>query len=84
MARMFQPCPLCGNCGLFRKSERDGNGSMQKPARCASNATPKFISSSKVCESGDRQTGAWFCESLTKKKSGKKKTRKNKPWQDRS
>jgi len=70
--KMFQPCPLCGNCGMHRKTQRDGNGVMLKPTRCAAGATPEYTD----------QDG-WICESVTKKKSGKRKVRKNKPWQDR-
>jgi len=73
MAKMFQPCPLCGNCGMYRRTERDGNGDILKPTRCGARVVPMFIDGL-----------GWACEEYTKKKSGKKKVRKNKPWQERS
>ena len=58
--KQFQPCPKCGNCGLFRKSEKE-HGAVIKPSRCGSGFTPEWTDSGEVHPKTGRPIGIWFC-----------------------
>jgi len=77
--RTFQPCPLCGNCQFFRRSGTNKQGVFE-PADCAVEAICERKDTGKIDKKG-REVGVWSCESYTKKKTGNRKTRKIKPWQ---
>jgi hypothetical protein len=81
--RTFQPCPLCGNCQFFRRSEKDRQGVVLEPADCAVGEVGVREDTGKVDKKG-REIGAWSCEGYTRKKNGQKKTRKIKPWQQQN
>jgi len=78
----WKPCPLCGNCQFMRKVERDEYGNVILEAHCALDASPEREDTGKVDKKG-RELGSWSCEGFAKKKNGKKKSRKVKPWQQR-
>lgn len=78
----WKPCPLCGNCMYFRRVEKDGNNQILEKAHCAVDEDPEREDTGKRDKKG-RDIGIWQCIGFTKKKNGKKKQRKIKPWQQR-
>ena len=80
--KTFQPCPLCGNCGFFKRSKKE-HGKVVEPANCRVTAIPNWEPSGDTDERTGRLLGVWGCENFTKKKNGNKKTRNVKPWQQR-
>jgi len=71
----FQPCPKCGNCQFFRRSEKV-NDKVVSPAGCRTDGNPVFCEPQRK---GGR--GFWVCESYRSRRNGRKKTRRCKPWQ---
>lgn len=66
--RHFQLGPRCGNCGLFRPTERDKAGALKEEAHCASHLDPRtcgeaFRSKAKNVKSKRRKTKRWKLES---------------------
>ena len=64
----FQPGPRCGNCGLFRSTERDRAGTIIKEAHCGPGHDPRtcgdaFRSKAKRHKTKRRQKKRWQLES---------------------
>lgn len=74
--RDFQPCPLCGNCQLFRKSKLDKHG-QQVRAHCSKDATPEFRSNGDYHPYTGRALGSWICEDVSNRRNGKRRSKKS-------
>ena len=63
----FQPGPRCGNCWLFRSTERDGSDLITEEAHCGSSLNPRtcgdaFRSKAKRNKSKKRKVKRWQLE----------------------
>ena len=68
--RHFQPGPRCGNCLIFRRTERDKAGELIEEAHCASDLDPRtcgdaYKSKSKRHKTKVRKKKRWQAETKT-------------------
>jgi len=78
MSKQWQPCPLCGNCKSYQRSDEVA----QTEAFCKADCKPDYVLvDDKRVPAG---TGCWMCKGFRPRgKIKSKKIRKIKPWQAR-